>query len=136
MISFSGNAIINLAARVSVSQSLENPRVYYETNAIGILNLFKCRKNYGEKNMSSLQPPASSKIIIRYHSAKTMIPTDLCLHMLLQKKQPKHCALPTIIFMAYNSFSLYYRAIINDLALNGTGFERASGRCSTFDDYT
>jgi len=45
----SGDAIINLAARAGVRQSLENPWVYYETNAIGTLNLFECCKNHGIK---------------------------------------------------------------------------------------
>jgi nucleoside-diphosphate-sugar epimerase len=45
----SGDAIINLAARAGVRQSLENPWVYYETNAIGTLNLLECCKNHGIK---------------------------------------------------------------------------------------
>ncbi len=45
----SGDAIINLAARAGVRQSLENPWVYYETNAIGTLNLLECCKNRGIK---------------------------------------------------------------------------------------
>jgi len=45
----SGDAIINLAARAGVRQSLENPWVYYEANAIGTLNLLECCKNHGIK---------------------------------------------------------------------------------------
>ncbi|MBC7363592.1 MAG: SDR family NAD(P)-dependent oxidoreductase, partial [Candidatus Aminicenantes bacterium] len=45
----SGDAIINLAARAGVRQSLENPWGYYETNAIGTLNLLECCKNHGIK---------------------------------------------------------------------------------------
>jgi nucleoside-diphosphate-sugar epimerase len=45
----SGDAIINLAARAGVRQSLENPWVYFETNAIGTLNLLECCKNHGMK---------------------------------------------------------------------------------------
>jgi len=45
----SSDAIINLAARAGVRQSLENPWVYYETNAIGTLNLLECCKNHGIK---------------------------------------------------------------------------------------
>lgn len=38
-------AVINLAARAGVRQSLRNPWVYYETNAIGTLNLLElCRE--------------------------------------------------------------------------------------------
>ena len=45
----SGDAIINLAARAGIRQSLENPWVYYEANAIGTLNLLECCKNHGIK---------------------------------------------------------------------------------------
>jgi len=45
----SDDAVINLAARAGVRQSLENPWVYYETNAIGTLNLLECCKNHGIK---------------------------------------------------------------------------------------
>jgi len=45
----SGDAIINLAARAGVRQSLENPWVYYETNVIGTINLLECCKNHGIK---------------------------------------------------------------------------------------
>ena len=39
-------AIINLAARVGVRQSLDDPWVYYQTNVIGTLNLLElCRRN-------------------------------------------------------------------------------------------
>ncbi|RLB10232.1 MAG: nucleotide sugar epimerase [Deltaproteobacteria bacterium] len=39
------NAIINLAARAGVRQSVENPWVYFETNVTGTLNLLEmCRK--------------------------------------------------------------------------------------------
>ena len=38
------DAVINLAARAGVRQSLDNPWVYYETNVTGTLNLFEiCR---------------------------------------------------------------------------------------------
>ncbi|MFZ6026747.1 MAG: NAD-dependent epimerase/dehydratase family protein [Chloroflexota bacterium] len=39
-------AVINLAARAGVRQSVENPWVYYETNVMGTLNLLElCRRN-------------------------------------------------------------------------------------------
>jgi len=39
------SAVINLAARAGVRQSVENPWVYYETNVIGTLNLLElCRE--------------------------------------------------------------------------------------------
>ena len=96
----SGDAIINLAARAGVRQSLENPWVYYETNAIGTLNLLECCKNRGIKNLSWLQHPVSTATIIRYRSAKMMTRTGPYLPMLLQKKLPKHYALHTIICTA------------------------------------
>ena len=39
-------AVINLAARAGVRQSLEDPWVYYETNVIGTLNLLELCKKY------------------------------------------------------------------------------------------
>ena len=40
------DGVINLAARAGVMQSLEDPRVYYETNLMGSLNLLvACRHN-------------------------------------------------------------------------------------------
>jgi nucleoside-diphosphate-sugar epimerase len=43
------HAIINLAARAGVRQSVENPWVYYETNVIGTLNLLELCKELGIK---------------------------------------------------------------------------------------
>ena len=43
-------AVINLAARAGVRQSVENPWVYYETNVTGTLNLLElCRESKVEK---------------------------------------------------------------------------------------
>jgi dTDP-glucose 4,6-dehydratase len=42
-------AVINLAARAGVRQSLENPWVYYETNVMGTLNLLELCKEHGIK---------------------------------------------------------------------------------------
>lgn len=40
------DAIINLAARAGVRASVDNPRLFYETNLLGTLNLLEfCRKN-------------------------------------------------------------------------------------------
>ena len=41
------DAIINLAARAGVRQSVENPWVYYETNVTGTLNLLELCRRYG-----------------------------------------------------------------------------------------
>lgn len=43
------SAIINLAARAGVRQSVEDPWVYYETNVIGTLNLLEMCKRYDIK---------------------------------------------------------------------------------------
>ena len=40
------NAVINLAARAGVRQSIDDPRVYYETNVIGTLNLLEACKEF------------------------------------------------------------------------------------------
>jgi UDP-glucuronate 4-epimerase len=42
-------AVINLAARAGVRQSVENPFVYYETNVIGCLNLLEMCREFGVK---------------------------------------------------------------------------------------
>jgi UDP-glucuronate 4-epimerase len=42
-------AIINLAARAGVRQSVENPWVYFETNVTGTLNLLELCREYGVK---------------------------------------------------------------------------------------
>jgi len=41
------DAVINLAARAGVRQSVENPWVYYETNVTGTLNLLELCKEFG-----------------------------------------------------------------------------------------
>lgn len=41
------DAVINLAARAGVRQSVENPWVYIETNVTGTLNLLECCRSHG-----------------------------------------------------------------------------------------
>jgi len=43
------DAVINLAARAGVRQSVENPWVYFETNATGTLNLLELCREFGVK---------------------------------------------------------------------------------------
>lgn len=43
------DAVINLAARAGVRQSVENPWVYYETNVAGTLNLLELCREFGVK---------------------------------------------------------------------------------------
>ena len=45
--SSSPDAVINLAARAGVRQSLEDPWVYYDTNVIGVLNLLELCREHG-----------------------------------------------------------------------------------------
>lgn len=45
------DAVINLAARAGVRQSVENPWVYYETNVTGTLNLLELCREYGVKKL-------------------------------------------------------------------------------------
>ncbi len=40
------DAVVNLAARAGVRQSLDNPWVYYETNVIGTINLLELSRTY------------------------------------------------------------------------------------------
>ena len=40
-------AVINLAARAGVRQSIENPWAYYETNVVGTLNLLELCREFG-----------------------------------------------------------------------------------------
>src|SRR4051812_8738405 len=41
------DAVINLAARAGVRYSMENPHVYFTTNAIGTLNVLESMKRHG-----------------------------------------------------------------------------------------
>jgi nucleoside-diphosphate-sugar epimerase len=41
------DAVLNLAARAGVRYSMENPHVYFSTNAEGTLNLLECMRAYG-----------------------------------------------------------------------------------------
>jgi nucleoside-diphosphate-sugar epimerase len=41
------DAVLNLAARAGVRYSMENPHVYFSTNAEGTLNLLECMREQG-----------------------------------------------------------------------------------------
>jgi UDP-glucuronate 4-epimerase len=45
------DAVINLAARAGVRQSVENPWVYFETNVTGVLNLLELCREFGVKKL-------------------------------------------------------------------------------------
>ena len=44
---FEPDAVINLAARAGVRQSIDNPWIYYDTNVTGTLNLLEACKDVG-----------------------------------------------------------------------------------------
>ncbi|MGC8817604.1 MAG: GDP-mannose 4,6-dehydratase [Candidatus Hadarchaeum sp.] len=74
------DAVVNLAARAGVRQSLEDPWAYYETNVIGTLNLLElCRRHRVDKfilaSTSSVygSPPSSH---LTTHPFKEDQPTD------------------------------------------------------------
>jgi UDP-glucuronate 4-epimerase len=46
---YSFDAVVNLAARAGVRQSIENPWIYYHTNVIGTLNLLELCRSRGTK---------------------------------------------------------------------------------------
>ena len=46
------DAVVNLAARAGVRQSVENPRIYFETNVNGTLNLLELCQKYGVKKFA------------------------------------------------------------------------------------
>jgi len=48
---FRFEAVFNLAARAGVAYSVENPRIYLATNALGTLNLLECQRKFGVKKM-------------------------------------------------------------------------------------
>jgi len=45
------DAVLNLAARAGVRYSMENPHVYFSTNAEGTLNLLECMRDHGCKKL-------------------------------------------------------------------------------------
>ena len=62
------NAVINLAARAGVRQSVENPWVYVDTNITGTLNLLELCKRYEINKFilastSSVLSPRSKRIV-------------------------------------------------------------------------
>ena len=45
------DAVIHLAGLKAVGESVKNPLLYYENNVYGSINLLKCMKKYGVKNL-------------------------------------------------------------------------------------
>ena len=88
---FEPEAIINLAARAGVRQSIDNPWIYYETNVTGTLNLLEACKNagvsrfllastssiYGENKMPFFEDDPIGKLFSPYATSKKAA-EDLC----------------------------------------------------------
>ena len=86
------DAVINLAARAGVRQSVENPWVYFETNVTGTLNLLElCRKHevgkfvlastsslYGTNNPQPFQEDANTNGPLSPYAASKKAAEVLC----------------------------------------------------------
>ncbi len=85
-------AIINLAAHAGVRKSVENPRIYYETNVLGTLNLLElCKKFeigkfvlassssiYGESDIIPFSEENDTDIFLSPYAASKKSAEDLC----------------------------------------------------------
>ncbi|MED5578482.1 MAG: SDR family NAD(P)-dependent oxidoreductase [Nitrospinota bacterium] len=85
-------AIINLAAHAGVRKSVENPRIYYETNVLGTLNLLElCKKFeigkfvlassssiYGESDIIPFSEKSDTDIFLSPYAASKKSAEDLC----------------------------------------------------------
>ncbi len=85
-------AVINLAARAGVRQSVEDPWVYYDTNATGTLNLLEfCRRNsvgkfvlastsslYGQRNPMPFSEDADTNHPLSPYAASKKAAETLC----------------------------------------------------------
>ncbi len=49
--SFNPTCVINLAAQAGVRYSLDNPKIYLESNIVGFGNILECCKNFNVKNL-------------------------------------------------------------------------------------
>jgi UDP-glucuronate 4-epimerase len=88
---FEPDAVVNLAARAGVRQSIDNPWVYYETNVTGTLNLLEACKDagvrrfllastssvYGENQMPFSEDAVIDSLLSPYASSKKSA-EDLC----------------------------------------------------------
>ena len=88
---FKPNAVINLAARAGVRQSIDNPWIYYDTNVTGTLNLLEACKDagvsrfllastssvYGENKMPFFEDDPIDTLLSPYAASKKAA-EDLC----------------------------------------------------------
>ena len=86
------DAVINLAARAGVRQSVENPWVYYQTNVTGTLNLLElCREHgctklllastsslYGANNPQPFREDADTNCVLSPYAASKKAAEVLC----------------------------------------------------------
>jgi UDP-glucuronate 4-epimerase len=88
---FKPDAVINLAARAGVRQSIDNPWVYYETNVTGTLNLLEACKDAGVsrfllastssvygKNQMPFSEDAEIDSLLSPYAASKKAAEDLC----------------------------------------------------------
>ena len=88
---FKPEAVINLAARAGVRQSIDNPWAYYDTNVIGTLNLLEACKDAGVsrfllastssvygKNQMPFSEDAEIESLLSPYAASKKAAEDLC----------------------------------------------------------
>jgi len=88
---FEPDAVVNLAARAGVRQSIDNPWVYYETNVTGTLNLLEACKDAGVsrfllastssvygKNQMPFSEDAEIDSLLSPYAASKKAAEDLC----------------------------------------------------------
>ena len=109
-------AVVNLAARAGVRQSVENPWVYVETNTTATLNLLEACRNSGTKKFvvastssvygkdnevpnsedadtsKPLSPYAASKMLLRHSATRTITCTALTLQCFAISQSSGHRA--------------------------------------------
>ncbi len=108
-------AVVNLAARAGVRQSVENPWVYMETNVTGTVTLLELCREYRCAQVSCWPPRrVCTERTTRARSGKMRTRTVLFPRTQLLKRGPKRSATPIIICMGSTSQS---HAILQSTAL-------------------
>lgn len=91
------DAVVNLAARAGVRQSVENPWVYVDTNLTGTLNLLEMCRQHGVRSSSLHRRRVCTALTTLGRSGKMPTRTSRSRRTLPQRKRPKRCATRTII---------------------------------------